>query len=232
MLVYKEAEYEIFRTRISTLKNVQNWSRNRQADMTRVEQIKNHYINENIKMVPGILSFWKNENLLLIYDGLHRYLASFPDMECIVKIHSGSPERIAVDFEHINMGVSLPMLYIEQDNRMKRLVCEDIANRLCEKYPAFVSASRRPFKYNFNRDTLIDTLSSLSIDFAQKDIHLLIFKELVHLNSCAANYISENKIVCPKKCHDHGFFLFYHFSKDSLSSSIEKVCSNGSVNQQ
>lgn len=154
--IYKEDKFEIVFTDVSSLKNVKNWEKNRPVDQIRVEQIKEHFINNEIQLVPGILYIWKiSDNEMYIYDGLHRFLAaseSNKSMKCIVKFFFGKLPEVIADFENVNLSVSLPFLYLEENNHLKRKVCEKIVQRLCDKFPEFVSPSRRPQKQNFNRE--------------------------------------------------------------------------------
>jgi hypothetical protein len=53
-----------------------NWAKNQPPDPVRVQQIKEHFLNNNTLLVPGIISVWnKYGDGLFIYDGIHRFLA-------------------------------------------------------------------------------------------------------------------------------------------------------------
>jgi hypothetical protein len=221
--IYKHDDYEIVYTKISSLKNVKNWNKNRPADMARIEQIKQHFKNNDVKLVPGIICIWNSPGGPVVYDGLHRFMAANEAMYCIVKKHNGTEADIICDFENINMGISLPMLYLEENNKLKKTVCENVVNKLCEKYPEFVSPSRNPQKQNFNRDIMVDVVSKVNVDFTKNKMDDIIFQELLLLNYKATDYIVSKKISTPKKCQQYGFYLCY-LSMDYIINTIESQC--------
>jgi len=224
--IYKNEDFEIVLTDISKIKECKNWKNNRPADKIRIEQIKEYYNSRNTDLIPGILYIWKKSNdEMIIYDGLHRFLAALEvekkNMKCIVKFIYGRESNIIEDFKNINSGVSLPFLYLEENNELKKKVCENVANAMCDKFPEFVSPSRKPHRQNFNRDNLIEFISNLNIDFLKNKIDTIILEELNGLNFFAMDFVNRNKISHPKKCYYHKFYLFY-LSADFIKCSIEK----------
>lgn len=213
--------------------NIKNWKKNRPADKFRVEEIYNFYLNNNIDLLPGIIYIWFYNNRYYIYDGLHRYEAlkklNNNKIKIILYINFSQDENSIInDFTNINKSVPIPSLYteyIEDQSQIKKDVCEEISEQLCKNYPQFVSTSRKPHTYNFNRDQIIDFISTLCIDFKIKNISYIIYKILLSLNDKAKKLITENKLECPSKCKKYNFFLFYlkkHYIKEEIEKYINE----------
>ena len=205
----------------------ENWSKNRPPDNVRVEQICEFYRNNQVKLVPGIIYTWKSKNKYIVYDGIHRMLAAIlygnPSVKLLISIRETSKEQdIIDDFTNINKSVSVPSVYMEENNVLKKMVCESVAKQLCNKYPGFVSPSRNPYQYNFNRDNLIEFLSTFEIDFCRSGIDVQILNELNGLNDIAFDYVVRNKINHPKKCDYHKFYLWF-LDKSYIKKKIEQV---------
>lgn len=204
-----------------------NWDKNRPPDRIRIEQIKEYFKQNNLNIVPGIVSIWNKDNKWIVYDGIHRLMSALenenPEMKIIVRIIDTEKEKeIIDDFLNINKSISVPSIYLEDGNELKRLICQNVANDLCAKYPTFVSPSRKPFTYNFNRDNLIEFISDLNLDFDKIGIDKLILNELNGLNYMAKDFVNRNKINHPKKCQFHDFYLWY-LDKSIIKQKIENA---------
>lgn len=195
-----------------------NWTKNRPPDQVRIQQIKEHFLNNNTLLVPGIISVWNKFGDFYIYDGIHRFLAvkeiveQNPEREFFMLIQLKLTKReqdIIDDFINLNKSVSVPSIYVEDTDILKKTVCQNIAEELCKRYPTFVSPSRKPFIYNFNRDNLIEFISTWQINFSKPGVQQLAFQELLKLNIEAKTYVEKMGISHPKKCKYHDFFLFY-----------------------
>ena len=139
----------------------------------------------------------------------------------LLYINLTEDEKIVInDFININKSIPLPEIYTEEDSKNKIDICEKIANELSKKYPNFVSCRKKPHTYNFNRDQIIDYISSFNIDFNINNLDYIIFQMLIKLNKKAKKDIIENNIVCPKKCEKYDFYLFY-LKKDFIKAEIE-----------
>lgn len=213
--------------------SVVNWDKNRPPDDVRISQIAEHYKITNADIVPGIIYVWKNNSAgdgkYIVYDGIHRLLAAFSygkKMTVLLHITKTDQEKdIIDDFTNINKSVCVPVLYLEENNVLKRNVCESVAKKMCDKYQHFVSPSRRPFIYNFNRDNLIDFVSTFMIDFTKQSVDIIIFNEFIGLNNVARQYVNRNKIDFPKKCKYHEFYLWY-LDKTLIKNQIENTVRN------
>ena len=228
--IHREAESYIILYTLSQLRQLEpvNWKRNRPPDMLRVQELKEFYTFNNIQIIPGIICGWmpSNRSPLIVYDGIHRYLAATNEMKCIVKIIIAEREQVVLDdFKAVNRSISLPFLYLESNQQAQREVCEYLAQHFCTQYPAFVSTSRRPYRYNFNRDNLIEFFSTLDINFSGEGTKEQLLNALAGLNIQAKQFVKENNIETPRKCGFHKFFLFFlepAFIKNQLELSLLK----------
>jgi hypothetical protein len=232
MLIWEDQENatQLYRCGISKLDafDFANWTKNRPPDMVRVRQIVEYYKLNNTKLVPGIVYTWRHpeKRKSIVYDGIHRLLAAFQvehPMDVLIQIKNTNKEQeIIDDFININKSVSVPSIYLEDTDTLKKTVCLTVAEEICKRYPNFVSPSRKPYVYNFNRDNLIEFVSSWSINFARPNVQHLILEELVKLNREAKAYVHKMNIPHPKKCSFHEFFLFF-LEKDRIRSRMEDV---------
>jgi hypothetical protein len=213
-----------------------NWNKNRPPDPVRVGEIKEYYLKEKLTVVPGIIYAWEksddDDSPLQIYDGIHRLLAAkelmtqgqFTFLLCIYK--TDDENLIIKDFKALNKSCPVPVLYTEEnENLLKRIVCENVVAELCKKYPTFVSPSRKPYKYNFNRDSVLEFLSELEIDWNISGLSTIIIQELSGLNWVAKDFVQRNNINVPKKCDFHNFYLWY-LEKSFIKEKLEKSLRN------
>lgn len=219
--IYENDKFMIIKTTIKKLyKNygyITNWSKNRPVDPVRVEQIKLNFNSSTINnyIIDGMVSAWKkpDENILYIYDGIHRLSASleYPEHILIMKIFTTSHEsEIIDDFKKINLSVSIPFLYLEDDNELKISVCNNVMSMMCKKWRNNISPSRNPWKCNFNRDKFIDEiLSKLHVDYTISNIDTVIFEKILEVNAYAKNFINTNNINVYKKCIINDFYIMY-----------------------
>jgi hypothetical protein len=229
-IINQDSNYKLISLNYKTLKNnynIKNWKKNRPADKFRVDEIYEFYLNNNITLLPGILYVWLNKNKYFIYDGIHRYEAlkkiNKDDINILLYINlSDNEECIIKDFTNINKSIPLPSLYIDNTEVSKIHICQNVAEQLCKKYPTFVSTSRKPHTYNFNRDQIIDFISTFNINFKIKNLDYIIYKILIKLNYHAKNKILENKIVHPIKCKKYNFYLFY-LDKSYIKCEVENA---------
>ncbi len=221
----------LYKTSIDNLEhfNCINWNKNRPFDSSRVENIKEYYDTNNITIIPGIIYGWKkteDSKTIEIYDGIHRYLAGNSNMELLIQIYTTNDESLIIeDFKNINKSINVPTIYLEENNYIKRQVCENVVKHMCEKYKNHVSPSRNCQQQNFNRDNLIEFISKLQIDFTMKNLDNIIIQELHGLNYQAKDYINKNKIPVPQKSHYNNFYLFFlqdSFIKCKLEASINR----------
>lgn len=204
--------------------NIRNWNKNRPVCNVRVKEIIEYYKNSNLELVPGIIYTWLNNDIYYIYDGLHRFTALKElekDFKILLYINFTKNENdIVSDFVNINKSIPIPSVYIENEQLIKKQICQSIADQLCRKYPKFISASRNPHVYNFNRDLLVEYISTFNINFQTKNIDKIVFKILIKLNDHAKTKIKESNIVYPNKCDKYDFYLFY-LDKNYIKEQVE-----------
>lgn len=228
--IYKNDNIILYKIMLNkdNLFDFENWNKNRPPDPVRVEQIKEYFKLNNVNMIPGIIYGWKNPNndKIMIYDGIHRLLAGKElekPMLCLIQLTTTENEQdIINDFTNINKSVSVPSIYLEETDVLKKLVCQSVSDAFCRKYPAFVSPSRKPYIYNFNRDNLVEFISTLEINFTKPGIDKQIVNEMVGMNFLAKEYVSRNKIEHPKKCQFHNFYLFF-LDKSFIKHRLEEL---------
>lgn len=228
--VYKEQDFEVIKTSIKSLVKkyvIKNYSRNRPPDMVRVAFLENFYTLNHVFLIPQMISAWKKDDTLYIYDGIHRLAAAMnllntKNMHVIIKIFTKDDEsKVIQDFKEINSAVCVPWLYMEEDNKIKKIVCESVVDKLSTRFKHNVSHSRNCQKQNFNRDNMIELISSLNIDFNKDRLDNIIFNQLLNLNLLAKEYIKENDITAHKKCDYYGFWLGF-LPHEEIITRIEK----------
>lgn len=208
--------------------NFVNWDKNRPVDSVRVNDLHEYFIKNDIKMVPGIIYAYKTKesNDLIIYDGIHRIQAVLKNeniMQFLIQItETADEEEIKNDFININKSISVPSIYLEETSVYKKLVSISVAAELCKRYPKFLSPSRIPYQYNFNRDIFTEFISTLEIDYTKEGTSERIINELMGLNLYAKEFVKRNNIVYPKKCSFYNFFLFF-LDKLYIKNQLETI---------
>lgn len=207
--IYSDESQTIYLITVRDLyeRGFSNWSRNRSEDPIRVVEIENYYRMNNTRIVPGIVSGWLSNHTLIIYDGIHRLVAakSFPSMSVMVRILQTDKEMDVIhDFKSINKSVSVPFLYVENQDELKKQICTNIVQHLCTNHYMFSSSSKKPRQGNFNRDTLMNMISELDVDFTSAQTEKVILHLLYRLNRELATSM-ENP---PPKCRKHDFYIF------------------------
>lgn len=226
--LYEHDKQSIYFIKIRDLKSkypvIKSWNLNRPADEMRVMEIKKYFEDNKVTLIPGQICGWVNEiNQLEIYDGWHRFSACNDTMYAYVKIlHSNNHKDVINDFKLINMSISVPELYLKENTLLKKKVCENLATRLCEKFPDCRSTSRNPQPQNFNRDSFIEMIASLNINFELENVEIKIWTELLGLNKEAQAYTKTHNIKTPKKCQFTGFWLFF-LNREFIKVKIEEA---------
>jgi hypothetical protein len=160
--VMTSGDHHLYAIPISMLAtmDIRTWSRNRPADEGRVAEIRNHHLASGHVDGTIRLAFTRGEGLVC-YEGNHRRLALTDNIEkVLVDILWDVPqERIIEEFRLINKAVPVSELYTELDmDSAARHNIEEFVRGWCVKYRAFVSASARPNRPQFNRDMFTQEL--------------------------------------------------------------------------
>ena len=211
--IYKDDISEYFLTDINSLHKkykIKNWRLNRKVDLVRINEIKTYLLMNKCTILPGIISGWEIDGDLEIYDGYHRICAAIDsNINLLIRISKCNIDIIKYDFKSINQSISVPYLYLEENNLKKRQIIESVVDKFCEAYPHNISPNRNCQKQNFNRDNFISLLQNLEIDFFIENLDVKIYQILFGLNNQAKIYVKTNKITTPKKCDYYQFWLFY-----------------------
>ena len=236
ILISQNTKYNLIQFNLNTKHNykINNWIKNRPADKIRVNEIYQYYKDNEIELIPGIIYAWSHLKKLYVYDGLHRFLAACKlvkddnkDIKILLYINLSKNEGdIIEEFININKSIPIPSIYLENELLIKKQMCQNIAEEFCKQYPDFISTSRKPHIYNFNRDLLIEWISTFKIDFHIKNLDKIIFKILLKLNENAKNQIITCNITHPKKCNKYNFYLFYlekEYLKLNVENSIKQI---------
>lgn len=204
-------------------KQCKKWSRNREACMTRVDEIYEYYVNGGY--MPCILHLAESDREgLVCYDGNHRREVfnrcinkNVPIKICIIDIiFNATNVDIYTAFENINKCVDVPTLYV--DNNEESQVKVDIIELVKEyeiKYKPLLSASHRCHAPNFNRDTFVENIYDIYKSFDSRvtiaTIKVLLEKlnleyqnETSKLHKNQLNY----KAQVIEKCNRNNMWLF------------------------
>lgn len=197
------------------------WSRNREPDQTRIDEIYFYYIKGGY--IPKIIHLAEiiSEGLVC-YDGNHRRevfnkcINSEENIEIICDImFNVSQSDVYKSFNNINKSVQLPAIYLDEDPNINFRIKDDII-KLVKKYEiqykSFVSASARPHSPNFNRDCFVENIFDLYQKFKLitiDEIETLLIQlnnEYSNDNMCRPHSFYKSSII--EKCRKNNFWLF------------------------
>ena len=214
---------------------LKKWSRNREADSLRVQEIANHVCEG--EFVPPVLHVADlKEEGLVCYDGNHRRAAfmqvSLPTgFKVVLDVLCNATQRSTFEcFENLNKCVQVPAIYVD-DSDESHSVKEDIlcvVQRFEKEYKPFLSTSNRPNAPNFNRDNFVDelynfwkhhhgTFSVAEIELGLRDLNSL------YTNKKIDPHTSKMKSSVLKKCQQYKFWLFKerHLNTDQLKQVLQ-----------
>lgn len=167
-----------------TYKNITNWRYNRSPDKERILQIQQYMTTSGNELVPGLVCAWEPQpGCLEIYDGFHRFSACKDlNIKILVKITKTQDEEvIKSDFESVNKSVYVPAVYLDT-NGLKNKVCDEVYELMICKFPKNVTYSNSPQQQNFSKNSIVEIVHELDVDFSKLDIAEEIFKEFLKIN--------------------------------------------------
>jgi hypothetical protein len=188
--------------------DVKTWKYNRPPTESRIAEIREW--NQKSNRMDGLLNLaYVTGTGLVCFEGNHRRLAveglGIPVISNIV--WDVTDEFVMQEFRRINMSVSVPELYIvEQDHSLKNEIME-LVSSYRKKYRDHEVSSARPNRPNFNRDGLTDLITRL-----QKETGLSVrdlaerLHTLNHLYATSPKTKMGDKII--EKCQKSGLWLF------------------------
>ncbi len=217
--------------------NTKMWEFNRPPDEVRVDEIVEYikkYNNvEGIIYVAEIKDVNKNFKYVC-YDGNHRIEALRKinlDIYVLIQVlWNASKEQIYNKFYNINKAISVPELYIKENNEIDlnnlKMIIQNTVVKICSKYRKYQSTSKRPSKPNFNRDKLVDNLYAFVVDNKLNNIDEdKLFDQIMKLNDDYKKGLHINlkkfndKILTKCKTFDCHLFL-KDFTEDINISNI------------
>lgn len=198
------------------------WSRNRDPDQTRIEEMYQFYLKGGY--IPAVIHLAElNTEGLVCYDGNHRrelYNRLINQDEAlrlavmIDVVYQSNQNTIYDAFNALNRSIQVPAIYLEeQDSKKINDELLKIVKSYETKYKKFLSTSSRCHPPHFNRDSLLDNLYEIYKAFNGKIDVGELMGLLEELNKAYAsgdicrpheNY-RENVI---NKCKEHGLWLF------------------------
>jgi len=199
---------------------LKKWSRSREADDLRVQEIAKHVRQGGF--VPPVLHVADlKEEGLVCYDGNHRQAAFVqvslpPGFKVVLDVLCNATQRSTFEcFESLNKCVQVPATYVD-DSEESRHVKEDtlrVVQRFEKEYRHFLSTSNHPSKPSFNRDRSVDQLHSFwndhhgtfnveEIEVGLRELSSLYVKKKVDPRA------SNTKANVLKKYQQYQFWLF------------------------
>lgn len=197
---------------------IKKWSRNRDPDLTRIQELTNYIKNGNY--IPPMLHLADlKEEGLVCYDGNHRrealQQANLENYKIIVDLlcHATQSEVFEA-FTNINKSVQVPAIFVdemiqENDIRIKHDIIQ-LVKKYETQYSSYVSTSSRCHAPNFNRDSFTDMLYNIWKAFDGLITITELENTLDQLNRDYANGKFPKKIkeTIVKKCQQNGLWLF------------------------
>jgi hypothetical protein len=194
------------------------WSRNRDPDMERVNEMVDHYHKGGY--IPRMIHLAETQDEgIVCYDGNHRKevfnICNEDEIMCVVDVmYSATRNEVYKAFNNINKSVQLPAIYIEEtnDNDVKVEIVKLV--RVYEtKYKSYMSTSARCHAPHFNRDTLTDNIYNIYKSFdntvsIEKIGQLLetLNNEYAHGRLCRPHSLYKQSLV--DKCKKQNLWLF------------------------
>lgn len=208
-------EKTLFLTTLKELKSAGTviWSGNRMLDSSRIEELKNMYLQNSYEMIPGILHVFREHKKYHIYDGAHRYEAAIKsglNLKALVSVLSNA-SKVYEDFTNVNKSVPVPEIYITKDKKPHphKDICQKIVEYFNTNYPDFKSSSGKPRAPNYNQDILMETFLDIIEEVSLVDPNKNTLKNMIDAIQKANEETSEDlKLNSIKKCQQKNFYLF------------------------
>lgn len=188
--------------------DVRQWKYNRPPDMIRVPEIHNWM--KQFNRMDGVLNLaYIQSEGLVCFEGNHRRLA-LEGLNITVLLDivwDATHDIVKHEFQRLNKSVSVPDLYVVENDSNLRVQIEDAVASFRKKYPTHESSSGRPIRPNFNRDKLTDEFTRL-----QKELRISVPELVERLQKLNEKYKSKDRSkLSPNvqlKCSLSDFWLF------------------------
>ena len=207
----KHFGYKIKWSYVSSL--IQKWSRNRQPDSSRIQEMTVFYKNGGY--IPPILHLAElKDEKLVCYDGNHRRevfdILKDPDLTIIADcMFDVTQTDVYFAFENINKSIQVPALYFE-DVGVKEEILQ-LVKEYETNHPQFISTSPRYHSPNFNRDIFIDDVFDIykQTGYPIQEIKSLLMKlNDAYKSGKLCKSHDKYKKSAIDKCAKYDFYLF------------------------
>lgn len=163
----------ILKTTLRTIKEVWNpikWEKNRNPDKVRINDIRNYFNRDKVKLIPGIIYLALLEEECVIYEGNHRFNAANDEMEIVVSLLKDS-EDIDEDFRNINKLIQISEDHLDERKRPIGKEVDKVIYYLEIKYEGLKSPNPNCQRPRFNSQELKrELVNSLPKKFNSSDI--------------------------------------------------------------
>lgn len=197
---------------------IDRWQYNRPPDPARVAEIREWM--KTSERVDGMIHLAAIGTKLVCYESNHRREA----MKGLTTLHNvlvdilwdATDEEVKQEFFRLNKAVSVPDLYVTEDQSVQLDELRAAVDAFCTNYKTLKVASSRPQKPNFNRDMVTDEfyrmLKELKIGVPELMDRLTALN--ARLRSRDRSKLSEKVIA---KCEASGLWLFAWSNKLSAT---------------
>jgi hypothetical protein len=201
------------------------WSRNRDSDSTRVQEMLEHFHKGGYIPLHFHLAEVQGEGLVC-YDGNHRRevlntlnAEEQKNVICIVDImFDASQNDVYKAFSNLNKSVQVPAIYVEKEVQFSvRDEIVDLVKSYESKYRPMLSTSSRCHVPHFNRDMFTDNIFIIYTHFNGLLSVSKIATILEQLNAeyaqgrlCNAHTTYRPNVI--EKCKTHNLWLFLNRS--------------------
>ena len=188
---------------------IERWRYNRPPDEGRVAEIREWM--QTSQRVDGIIHLAAIGTKLVCYESNHRREA----MKGLTNLHNvlvdilwdATDEEVKQEFFRLNKAVSVPDLYVTEDQGAQYDELRQTVDAFCANYKSMRVASTRPQRPHFSRDMVTDeffrVLRELKIDVPE------LMKRLMALNAkLRADDHSKLSDKVRAKCESSGLWLF------------------------
>jgi hypothetical protein len=195
---------------------LKKWSRNRDADMSRVQEMR-QYIDAGGFIAPFLHVADLMDEGLVCYDGNHRREAFSlcvltEDFSVVLDVlcHA-TQDKVFHAFDVVNKAVQVPAMFVEEDESHLKQDILEVVRRFEQTYKSFCSTSSRCHAPQFNRDAFMDSLYNIYKEFQGRYTVKEIEAGLVRLNELySTGKIPTGKVrpAIVKKCKEQGLWIF------------------------
>lgn len=187
------------------------WKFNRPPDMDRVAEIR-AFMKES-KRVDGLIYLALINDKLICYESNHRREALKKDMPSDMAhilvdiIWDATDDLVKQEFFRLNKAISVPELYVDNSSEESVESVLKAVDAFCAKYPKLKSASGRPNRPNYNRDTFTQEFVRVMKELRISADELLERLERLNMEMAGRDH-GRLTLNVVHKCRESGLWLF------------------------